>query len=129
MKSFTLGAFGALAVMGAFVLGQWAQPLRHGLSTSPARASYQLHEFKPKSMNGIAGVEENRLFRINETTGQTWELSTWDVPIGVKLENGKTGTQRVTGWDPISPDYNQAIQEAWREYGMPPSRSPSPARP
>jgi hypothetical protein len=126
MKSFTLGAFGAFAVAAAFVLGRWVRPLEQGSHTSPAPGKYQLHEFRPKIMVGVSGVEENLLFKINEATGETWELSTWDIPIGLLLENGKTGTQRVTGWEPVSPDYDQAIQETWRKYGTPPPHSPAP---
>lgn len=128
MKSFMLGTCGAFIVAAAFVLGRWLQLNERGSITSVAAGKYQLYEFRPKTMVGVGGVEEHRLFKLNVATGETWELSTWDVPIGVRLENGRSGTQRVTGWEPISPDYDQTIQETWRKYGTPPPQSPGPNR-
>jgi hypothetical protein len=128
LKSFTLAAAGTLIVAVAFLAGRWLQLTERGSGTSSATGRYQLYEFRPKTMVGVGGIEENRLFKINVATGETWELATWDVPTGLLMGEGKTGTQRVTGWEPVSPDYDQAIQETWRKFGTPPPQSPAPNR-
>jgi hypothetical protein len=117
MRSFLLGAIGAITILAAFEAGRQLAPVARQPNPED---KYSLHDFRDKFLvGGVAGVENNMVLRINENTGETWQLSTLDVPIGATLEDGKNATQRVIGWEPVAPDYILAIQEVWQKYGTP----------
>ena len=59
------------------------------------------------------------LLKFDRESGRAWRLTKMRVPVRARKADGSTGPQLVTGWEEISPSFEQGVQDTWHRFGAP----------
>ena len=108
VKEFLLMLAGCALFIAAFFIGRSSVGDAHRGSTR-----FALHEFVPEQLTGgMVGQVEHRLFKIDQATGQVWEL-----------KNMTLNGWGVEGWDAV-PGFTENLTYVRSFAGTPPLADP-----
>ncbi|MGI9114742.1 MAG: hypothetical protein ACR2FX_06850 [Chthoniobacterales bacterium] len=97
-----------LALCITAIVCVWIASSRTATSTGPR---FQTIDFDDE--------DGKTLLKFDRESGRAWRLARMRVPVRARKADGSTGPQLVTGWEEISPSFEQGVQDTWHRFGAP----------
>jgi hypothetical protein len=97
-----------LALCVTAIICVWIASSRRPVTAAPR---YQTIDFDDE--------EGKTLLKFDRESGRMWRLETMRIPVRARKADGSTGPQLVSGWEEISPSFEQGVQDTWHRMGAP----------